>query len=482
MIFDDMFTLGGFLHEYYTTALPSIPILELTSVSVKKKDVFGKIYTITHRIIQQCIIQVTSIVSQLEIFNSKGSKSISEILEQSLNKLEKSSIKPLKRFTVTFRTSQDGILNESVGDSEDLTFTYDPKKAAKGLAVKIRNSGLQFKLAPLLVDDGLQEGNGQMGASIIGLILVYNFITDTRYGENLITCIKGIKGQAWDKNNADGTEFTAAARYISTMNSMPELDAEITIKQLLDFNKQLVKLHKALGELGYDDPMKVLVDGYDSAVRVLNEVAEIAKLLQEGINLITIGISNKYTVPPKYVESVSNIEDLSEFICLCIDGNIPSSVIAFAAYVVCNKTLRGSSDPYYPKMGQSRVCFFPFRGYGESYVLKIAINQMGIRANSSECLVYDEFKKNDYDILLAKILDRAKNRAVISMEKAETSIDAMIKQTDIDQLEKDINSACKACGLQVSIVDIRKDNVGRIGRRLVCIDYGYTERQDKRNP
>lgn len=65
------------------------------------------------------------------------------------------------------------------------------------------------------------------------------------------------------------------------------------------------------------------------------------------------------------------------------------------------------------------------------------------------------------------------------MEKAETSVDAMIKPADIDQLKKDIDISCKECGLQVSIVDIHKDNVGKIDRRVVCIDYGYTERQDK---
>lgn len=215
--------------------------------------------------------------------------------------------------------------------------------------------------------------------------------------------------------------------------------------------------------------------------------------MQMNLNTFTNAIdTDKGYVAPMYRNKIKTPEKLGEFVRKLIDSGISPKYIAYNAWLIANKSLKGNSKRYEPKAGQSRVVFFP---EDEKIVYKIAMSGFGVSANNNEYQVTKMVKSTDVEKHFALILDNYSNGAVVKQQRAindfyntTNNSDPIIsnsykrlianssKEGSTSSIKQDIDEWQRDNKIPnpIMITDLHAKNFGIDTRRgvLVIFDYG----------
>ena len=345
------------------------------------------------------------------------------------------------------------------------------------------------------------QGRNDWGWS--AALLIYHWIHTDRYGfDRLNRLADGIKKWVWNKDMVETLTLLSNAEqlkaqldgYISVGN-----DLTLSLKDIDTVNTALRSLNEAIEEINFDDPAS---DGLgdkqkssgtmqgsnvmnkmnrETAMKALNIIADTVLGLQIGINMLTGGMGNKYEISPEYIGTVTTLEDLDNFAKGCIITGIPSKYIAYNVYLVASPALRGQANQKRPLMGQTRVVFpcaaRSSKAFDTDSVLKIALNQVGIRSNKAEASISKALsdKTSRPGRYITPVLDCGSSYSVIRMMAAKTdySYDERnrIARTTVAPRFQEI---CDELNLGIDVQgDIHAGNIGKLGDNWVCIDYGF---------
>lgn len=227
----------------------------------------------------------------------------------------------------------------------------------------------------------------------------------------------------------------------------------------------------------FEDINVEIVSKYPGFVEAVNGFAKLSSSLQYGMNLITNSMNSFHTIDAAYAGTIDDPTVLSKFVESSIDANIPSKYIAWNVYAVSSDKLRGSADQSNPKMGQSRIVLFPA---DSNVVVKIALNQLGIRANNTEYMITEKLKSVHKDEYIAKIMNVYGNKSVVEAEKAPKPEGVINNIHNITSgLACLINAEISNLGLDIRVGDIHSENIGVIRDHFVVTDYGSISRTVK---
>lgn len=257
----------------------------------------------------------------------------------------------------------------------------------------------------------------------------------------------------------------------------------VSLEEWTVLNERIIRLNKAMEIIDEDTFMAINIHDKDSnsttIANMLNELVRITSLLQKGINCIGDGMRQVYELDEMYHNkiNISNYkEKLPLFIKMCVESNIPSKYIYNATHQICNVCI--NCNPEYPTTkydtpkplkGNGRYVMFPSHPDLDGKIIKVAYNGLGYRGNKNEFEVWNRVK----DIPeIAKELYH-----VYDMGTNDYYLILTDKAKPIDNYEKTIewNEYMKKLCMDNNVGFIIRCNsggFGKIGDKVVCIDYG----------
>lgn len=246
----------------------------------------------------------------------------------------------------------------------------------------------------------------------------------------------------------------------------------VLFKDVITFNNKLGEFMDNLHESRAMTPESARIINNTDIIDVVNAVANTVLLIQFGINTLTASLKHVYQIDARFRESITDINQLDKFVARCIMNNIPPKYIAYNAYLISSKEIRGSAKINKPIMGQSRVAFLN----SKNTVYKIALSSAGIHSNKVEEKVFEDFEKKHIERYLARVLSVTLNHTVMEYEKVyvkSVNVFNAIKQHKLAQkINDEVNNALRDIGVKYRISDIHENNIGMRGNQPVIIDYG----------
>ena len=263
----------------------------------------------------------------------------------------------------------------------------------------------------------------------------------------------------------------------------------ITLEQWTTLNNKIINLNKAMEVIDQDTFNAITIHQKDSStvndsfVKMLNELVRITSLLQKGINTVGDGMRQVYDLDTKFhnqINATNFQQKLPLFLKMCVESNIPSKYIYNAVHQICDITINSSpKDPSIkldkptPLKGNGRFVMFPSDPSLDGKIIKVAYNGLGSRGNMNEFEVWNKVKNipeianelyhiydigdKDYYVILT---DRA-----VPEDNYENTVEwnERMKQMCIDN----------NIGF---IIRCNSGGFGKIGDKIVCIDYGNVHR------
>lgn len=171
-------------------------------------------------------------------------------------------------------------------------------------------------------------------------------------------------------------------------------DVEISFEDFEKFSLKIMEINKKLADVNLTtngaDETKEHVYGsiigrtYDTKlIELINDIAGFSFEMQMGINAITATIQQSFIVDKRFSETCKTLENLDKFVSECIYAGLPPKYIAYNAWIIMSKSLKGSnSDKNKPIWGQSRAVYYP--DVDPKSVYKLALSSNGIFANKTE--------------------------------------------------------------------------------------------------
>ena len=258
-------------------------------------------------------------------------------------------------------------------------------------------------------------------------------------------------------------------------------DHEISLAQIKKVQYVINEANKALAILDNVDDNLKYKDPY--SVSLLNKISLMLLNYQLAINGFTSVCQQIFSIDASYVESINDVDKLSEFINKCIGAAIPPKYIAYNAYLISNKNIRGDSkSPNQldkPIWGQTRFVFFP---PNKDFIYKMPLSQLGIRANKSEVDLYNTFNKTiDAGKYFAKIVSITNDYCLETVEKVDTDgAEERVRQLGHNQtlgrLTREVNEIAQRLKIPMTIGDIHDKNVGLKNGNMVIVDFGMQTR------
>jgi hypothetical protein len=262
-----------------------------------------------------------------------------------------------------------------------------------------------------------------------------------------------------------------------------------SLEQWTSLNDRVVRFNKAL-EILDDDTFGAAtftVNQHQMSseyASIVNEIGEMSKFLQIGVNLIGDGMRQVYALDSKYHNRInaSNFrEKLPQFTKMCVEGNIPSKYIHHAIRQICDVSINAKpSDPSTKAdengtlTGNGRFVIFPGDPSLQQYVIKVGYNGLGMRGNRNEFMVWNRVKDiPEISNKLYQITDIGdRDHYIILCERANP-----IKSWDgADQWNKEMYDLCVKNNVGFAI----RCNAGGFANRsdgsVVCVDYGNVRR------
>lgn len=261
----------------------------------------------------------------------------------------------------------------------------------------------------------------------------------------------------------------------------------ISLEQWTILNERIIRLNKAMEVVDEDTFMAITIHDKDSntsgIANMLNELVRITSLLQKGINCVGDGMRQVYELDGKYHNKIdiSNYQEkLPLFIKMCVESNIPSKYIYHANHQICDISINSNvkdptkkDDVPKPLKGNGRYVMFPSDPSLDGKILKVAYNGLGSRGNRNEFEVWDRVK--DIPEIAQELYH------VYDIGDKDFYLILTDRAVPIDDYEKTIewNDRMKQLCIDKNVGFIIRCNsggFGKIGDRVVCIDYGNVHR------
>jgi len=454
------------------------------STGVGKQNIFQKLMGLIRKLISWCSIQWTKLVNFFKkMFLRKAAKTTDQLIVEM--GISRKTAKEKYGTTQRIQIPKDESSTMSIEDHIDLVFR--PLQLEFGEDKRT----IKFTLLGLMLKDGYHVGQGPIKAQKYAFPRMGAFgmcmeMINDPSKRDLITQLCRIveSRQLTEDFSTKSTELfdwysKAAAQDLGGMIKR----YEVSIDKIADFQRWLNETDQIIKQI--EDPATSMETPdkpafgffYNTYVlQYLNNLSGILAGLQMTMNGITASISNVYMIDASYYGAISDVKQLGIFVKKCIDSGLPSKYLAYNAYLISDRSIRGEmSDARHPVWGQSRVTFFP--PTNEAIVHKIALSGWGIRANYSERQVSDAIKNAGGDNLIAIVVGGTDDNTIIDAERLKSIKPIMVNPTKLLNLKKQLDDLIIKKNLPHNITsDIHKGNVGLKNGNLAALDYGLTQR------
>lgn len=248
-------------------------------------------------------------------------------------------------------------------------------------------------------------------------------------------------------------------------------------------NERIQNFQRALQLV--DDNTFMEQEQYSSIyAKVMNQLVQLGGYLQKGINEIGDGMRQVYELDQKYwdaIDATNFRKFLPDFVGRCIRSNIPSKYLNRAVRQICDKSIncnpaqpdqKAAIDK--PMKGNGRFVIIPGSPDLQKYVIKIAYNNLGIRGNRNEFVVWDKVKN------IPEIADELYH--IEDIGDRDNCVILCDRANEIDHYEdcEAWNQRMKQMCIDNNIGFIIRCNDGGFGTRedgkVICIDYGNVHR------
>lgn len=270
----------------------------------------------------------------------------------------------------------------------------------------------------------------------------------------------------------EGSKLETMYTWLSNEVRQNRMFEPVSFNQVITFAENIRSINDSFNQVDIKTPDVFGAIQDKDVIVTINGLADVLVGIQIGINVITSSMKQVYQIDQCFIETIESIDELDRFVKLCINNNIPPKYVAYNAYLISSKDIRGSAKINKPIMGQSRVVFMN----AKNTVYKIALSNMGIQGNRTELAVFNNMKKINLDHLLAKVLGTTRFNTVNEYEKVTfnttTIMNMSKKQSIAHSLAEQIKQGLMHANQNYAISDIHYDNIGLRGKQPVVIDYG----------
>jgi len=257
----------------------------------------------------------------------------------------------------------------------------------------------------------------------------------------------------------------------NTINQVHSKEIIVTMEELMAFQKSVNEMAELAGNITtIEIPDDTKHRG--QLIAMINNANYTALQLQMAINSMMQTFKEIYSLDEKYKGAIKDKETAAMFAAKSIKGGIPSKYIAKNLMMILSNDLRGGEvNPNEPLMGQSRIVFKP---NNKETVFKVALNKIGIIGNKTEAELTEKFTELGVGDCLAKITNFYHHYTAVDSEKA-IPVDRT-ERGDVARVVARLEDVVKKNNINFVISDIHPNNVGKIGDRIVIVDYGALAR------
>ena len=310
------------------------------------------------------------------------------------------------------------------------------------------------------------------------------FIKDTGYREELnyiiseiIKCINGKKINVKDVNNRLNEllkqdpykrirKICGGPKSIEDFDHPEKFEIKITENEAINAQKFLNETIDRLTSIqSFDKISDVPDDVMDMLNKVMNDLSDI----QYSANRVMGYINDdaRFIYADK-IESIKDPAVLGEYIMECIKNGFPAKYIAYNAWLLSHRSIRGNGISFKPIWGQTRAIFIP---PNKDIIYKIALSSAGMFGNKTEAEFSKQIKKYGGKDLVAEVVNHY-NDGINAMERVTTK-NINNAENSIDDLKNNIKTFLSTNIPKAEIFDIHDENVGiNKNGKLVVVDYG----------
>lgn len=425
----------------------------------KKKNIFQKLWGILKklfRIIRQKASEISS--AFMSIFRTKkvDDKTLDQIAEYVL-----------------------GISDKEPG-TKHLRFRYDNDKTIRinYLANTVKKLVKEPEIAGHAKDDRPEQN---------AIMLVFHLIKHPYKLDPIIEMLESIK-----QNNGE-IKFDIK-RMRNAINSVWAATAvgfscNITMEEWTTLNNKIISLNKAMETIDDDtfNAITIHQEGETSVNKewasLLNELVRVTSFLQKGINTVGDGMRQIYELDGKFHNKI-NVQNFQKklplFMKLCVESNIPSKYIYNAVHQICDISINSFAKDGSIKLdepvrlkGNGRFVMFPSDVSLDGKIIKIAYNGLGSRGNRNEFEVWNRVKDiPEIADQLYHIYDIGDNDYYVILTDRAVPID---HYDQCEEWNKNMKQLCIDNNVGF-IIRCNDGGFGKIGDKIVCIDYGNVHR------
>ena len=310
------------------------------------------------------------------------------------------------------------------------------------------------------------------------------FIKDTGYREELnyiiseiIKCVNGKKINVKDVNNRLNEllkqdpykrmrKVCGGPKSIDDFDHPEKFEVKITENEAVNAQKFLNENIDRLSSVqSFDKISNAPDDVMDMLNKVMNDLCDIQYSANRVMNYINDDARFIYA---DKIESIKDPAVLGEYIMECIKNGFPAKYIAYNAWLISDRSIRGNDPAFKPIWGQTRAIFIP---PDKDIIYKIALSSAGMFGNKTEAEFSKQIKNHGGKDLVAEVVNHY-NDGINSIERVNTkNIDT--SENNIKALETNIKTFISENIPKAKIFDIHSENVGiNKNGKLVVIDYG----------
>ena len=310
------------------------------------------------------------------------------------------------------------------------------------------------------------------------------FMKDAEYREELnyiiseiIKCVNGKKINVKDVNNRLNEllkqdpykrmrKVCGGPKSIDDFDHPEKFEVKITENEAVNAQKFLNENIDRLTSIqSFDKISNVPNDVMDILNNVMNDLCDIQYSANRVMNYINDDARFIYA---DKIESIKEPAILGEYIMECIKNGFPAKYIAYNAWLISDRSIRGNDPAFKPIWGQTRAIFIP---PDKDIIYKIALSSAGMFGNKTEAEFSKQIKNHGGKDLVAEVVNHY-NDGINSIERVNTkNIDT--SENNIKALETNIKTFISENIPKAKIFDIHSENVGiNKNGKLVVIDYG----------
>lgn len=310
------------------------------------------------------------------------------------------------------------------------------------------------------------------------------FIKDTGYREELnyiiseiIKCVNGKKINVKDVNNRLNEllkqdpykrmrKVCGGPKSIDDFDHPEKFEIKITENEAINAQKFL---NETIDRLTSIQSFDKISDVPDAVMDMLNKVMNDLSDIQYSANRVMGYINDdaRFIYADK-IESIKDPAVLGEYIMECIKNGFPAKYIAYNAWLLSHRSIRGNGMSFKPIWGQTRAIFIP---PNKDIIYKIALSSAGMFGNKTEAEFSKQIKKYGGKDLVAEVVNHY-NDGINAMERVTTK-NINNAGNSIDDLKNNIKTFLSTNIPKAEIFDIHDENVGiNKNGKLVVVDYG----------